>query len=45
MDYLSDVATRYTRANFVENKCEEAIVSKIIQLWLSISGTAYLFNG
>ena len=28
--YLIDVVTRYNRANFVENKFKETIVSKII---------------
>ena len=38
--YLTDVVTRYIRADFLENNCKETIVGKIIQLWLSIFGAA-----
>ena len=34
--YMIDVITRYTRAAFIENKCKETVISKVIEFWLSI---------
>ena len=41
--YMIDVITGYVRAAFIENKCKKTVISKVVELWLSISGAAELF--
>ena len=41
---MIDMVTRYTRAYFVPSKDKRVIVSKILELWLPIFGTANTFH-
>ena len=41
--YMIDMATRYTRAQFIPNRNKETIVTKIIELWVSLFGAPIMF--
>ena len=41
--YIIDLFSHYTRANFIQSKCKDVVVSKIMELWFQIFGNPDMF--